>query len=85
MTQSVLHDLDVHTCFAHSRGEGVPQGATAKVWKQNGIFLTLLEYFIIAVPDDPADGLVQRSLVESTAVPVEEDKIRVSVNGHLAF
>ena len=85
MAQGILHNLDVHTCFAHSRGEGVPQGVTAKVWKQNRIFLALLEYFIVAVPDNPADGLVQRSLIEGAAVTVEEDKIRVSVNGHLAL
>lgn len=79
MPQSVLHYLDVHTRFTHSRGECMPQGVTAKVWKQNGIFFTLLEHLVIAVPDDPADSLVQRSLVKGTTIPVKEDEIRVTI------
>ena len=85
MTQSVLHDLDVHTRFAHSCGECMPQGVTAKVRKQNGVIFTLLEHFVAAIPDDPADGLVQRSLIKCSSIPVEEDKIRVTVDGHLAL
>ena len=85
MAQCILHDLDVHTRFAHSCGECMPQGVTAKVRKQNGVFFTLLEHFIVAIPDDPADSLVQRSLIECSSIPVEEDEIRVSINGHLAL
>lgn len=84
MAQCVMHDLDIHACFTHSGGEGMPQRVTTKVRKQYGVFFTLLEHLVVAVPDDPADSLVQRSLIKGSAVPVEEDEIRVAVNGHLA-
>ena len=61
------------------------QGVTAKVWEKHRVFFALLKHLVVAIPDDSADDLVQRSPVEGAAISVEEDKIRVSVNGHLAL
>ena len=77
MAQSILHHLNIHTRFAHSRCECMPQGVTAEVWKKHRVFFALLKHLVVAIPDDSADGLVQRSLVEGSAISVEEDKIRV--------
>ena len=63
MTQGILDDFDIYASLAHPCGKGVPEGMAAKVRKQHGVFFTLLQHLVIAVPDNSADCLVQRSLV----------------------
>lgn len=80
VSQGILDDLDIYACFTHSCGEGMPQRMTAEMGEENGIVFFFHQYFIITVSDDPADGLIQRAMIERTAIPVQKDEVRVSIN-----
>ena len=79
MSKSVLHDFDIYTCFAHSGGKGMPEGMAAKVRKKHRILLAFQEYGIVAIPDNPADGFIQRTLMLGCSVAVDEDKIGITI------
>ena len=59
MSQRILNHLDVHARFAHPGREGMPQGMAAETRQEYGAVRVLRQHFIVAVPDDPADGLIQ--------------------------
>lgn len=63
----------------------VPKRMATEMGKQYRFLFAFHQYCIITVPNDPSDGLVQRSLVVCAAIPVKEYEIRISVNGHPAF
>ena len=63
----------------------MPQGVAAEVGQQNRILLAFLKHRIVAVPNNPSDGLIQGSLIKCAAITVQEDEIRIAVNGHLTY
>ena len=79
MTQSILHDLDVHSSFAHSGGKCMPERVTAKVRKKHRVLLSLQEYGIVAIPDDPANGFIQRTLMLGCSIAVDKDEIGITI------
>ena len=78
MSQRILNHLDVHARFAHPGREGMPQGVAAETRQEYGAVRILRQHFIVAVPDDAPDGLVQRSLILALSKAVDKDKVRVA-------
>lgn len=79
MSQRILNHLDVHARFAHPGREGMPQGVAAETRQEYGAVRVLRQHFIVAVPDDAPDGLVQRSLMLALTKAVDEDEVRVAI------
>ena len=77
--------LDVHARFAHPGREGMPQGVAAETRQEYGAVRILRQHFIVAVPDDAPDGLVQRSLMLALSKAVDEDEVRVTVHRYRAM
>ena len=84
MSQRILNHLDVHARFAHPGREGMPQGVAAETWQKYGTVRILRQHFIVAVPDDAPDGLVQRSLMLALTKAVDKDEVRVTVHRYRA-
>ena len=84
MSQRILDHLDVHARFAHPGREGMPQGVAAETRQEHGAVRILRQHFIVAVPDDAPDGLVQRSLMLALTKAVDKDKVRVTVHRYRA-
>ena len=85
MSQRILNHLDVHARFAHPGREGMPQGMAAETRQEYGAVRILRKHFIVAVPDDAPDGLVQRSLMLALTKAVDKDKVRVTVHRYRAM
>ena len=79
MSQRILNHLDVHARFAHPGREGMPQGVAAETRQEYGAVRVLRQHFIVAVPDDAPDGLIQRSLMLALSKAVDEDEVRVAI------
>ena len=79
MSQRILNHLDIHARFAHPGRESMPQGMAAEPRQEYGAVRVLRQYFIVAVPDDAPDGLVQRSLMLALAKAVDKDEVRVAI------
>lgn len=79
VSQRILNHLDVHARFAHPSREGMPQGVAAETRQEYGAVQVLRQHFIVAVPDDAPDGLVQRSLMLALTKAVDKDEVRVTV------
>ena len=79
MSQRILNHLDVHARFAHPGREGMPQGVAAETRQEYGAVRILRQHFIVAVPDDAPDGLVQRSLMLALSKAVDKDEVRVAI------
>ena len=62
----------------------MPEGVTAEMWKQKTCVFIFQQFFIVAVTDNPADCLIQVSLMLCVSVAVHKYKIRVAINGYLA-
>lgn len=77
MSEDVLNDLDVDAFLAHSRGKGVPQNVAAERRQQNRIALFRTQFFVVAVPGNAANRLVQRSLMLQMAESIDEDEIGI--------
>lgn len=60
----------------------MPERMTTEVRQQQRKFVTVsvIQYFIITISGNAADGLIQRSLVLRFPVTVDKDKIRVPIN-----
>lgn len=84
MSQRILNHLDVHARFAHPGREGMPQGVAAETRQEYGAVRVLRQHFIVAVPDDTTDGLIQRSLMLTLTKAVDKDKVRVTVHRYRA-
>ena len=85
MSQCILNYLDVHTSFAHPSCECVPQSVTTETGKENGTVRIVCQHFIVAIPDDAPDGLVQRSLMLTFAKAIDKDEVRVTVHRYRAM
>ena len=70
--------------FAHPGREGMPQGVAAETRQEYGAVRILRQHFIVAVPDDAPDGLIQRSLMLALTKAVDKDKVRVTVHRYRA-
>ena len=79
MSQRILNHLDVHARFAHPGREGMPQGVAAETRQEYGAVRVLRQHFIVAVPDDAPDGLVQRSLMLALTKAVDKEPSTVTV------
>ena len=87
VTQSVLNNFYIYTRFAHPCRECVAQRVAAKVRQQYGIFLSLMiqQHLIIAIPSNSPNRLVNRPLMIGIAIFVQENEIRVTIDGFCAL
>ena len=85
MSQRILNHLDVHARFAHPGREGMPQGVAAETRQEYGAVRILRQHFIVAVPDDAPDGLVQRSLMLALSKAIDEDEVRIAIHRYRAM
>ena len=82
VAEHVLDYLQVDPGFTEPGREGMPENVAGEVRQQYRIFrvLILFQHFQIAVPHDPGDRIIERSLMLDLSVPVDEDKAFVSVD-----
>ena len=85
MSQRILNYLDIHARFAHPGRESMPQGMAAEPRQEYGAVRVLRQYFIVAVPDNASDCLVQRPLMLAFTKTVDEDEVRVTVHRYRAM
>lgn len=84
MTESVLNDLDVDSCFHHPRCEGMSQIVATEVRKKHRRCFGFFKLFGIAVSYDSFQSSIERVFVIYRTVSVEEDEIRVIIYGNVA-
>ena len=84
MTEYILHSLDIYACFAHPRCKGVPERVVADLREQNRIFFACIKDFIIAVPDNTAECLIQCALILRVAETVDKDEVGISIHNGIA-
>ena len=63
MPKGILDHLHINAGFNHPRCERMPEIVTAEVRKQNLRILVLQELCVVAVPNDPAERLIQSALM----------------------
>ncbi len=80
VTKDILNHLDVDAFLAHPGCEGVPKCMATEWRKKNEVRFAGVQHMIIAVPDDSANGLIQRSLMLRMTKAVDEDEIRIAIH-----
>ena len=75
MTENILHSLDIYACFAHSCCKSMSECVIADLREQNRILFACVQDFIIAVPDDTAECLIQCALILRVAETIYKDEI----------
>ena len=81
MSQNILHNFNIYTCFTHSGCKSMSQGMIAKLRKNNCIVSVIfIKYLEIAVSYNSSKGFIKCALMLNITKTIYKYKISITIN-----